>query len=725
MNQNNIKSRKHDFSDNIINENQSDSDFLLSQKGSESSIKVNKELNENLPEEINKNINNFPQYLNDLSKELQESLKIKNWTLQNLFTFSPTIIASIIYLFTLRGCTGAEINCMIKHPPSILKYFILAIFTSGLLFTLQFIIYTLGKCNKLQLVTSAFTMIFLCFLYDSGNDFKSHGSYNRLVLLIAVLICTITYTIIYLIFYSVKLRPILSILTIITLLYFSYLKISSSIQYSCYDWEKGFKNSKIDNTGSRCKIYPPGTCYFKLLDGLFDVTKVFGLTCNNMPSNKWSNNELSIDHNSTKIFGFPRTEKFSIFPQSNNMRLSKNVMEGLINMEDPNIGSEQKQDIEVTLDISRNPPQPSINLKYDEKLVSQRRERFKTYENEVLSKNVIFIFIDSLSRTNLRRKLPKFYKWIEDKYQPDIQNKYGKSSIPKDKVQYESFQFLKYHGVGRYTGINMVPTYFGVFNIYYMGRYFLTQYKNRGYITGQSLTYCGREVFDIDDGAIEKMEWDNYDHEMVSLFCDGNYSPHNADHYPIFSGPNSVRLRCLYNKSILSYSLDYLNQFWTAYQNEPKFFRIGLTEAHEGTQEVIKYSDDELYNFFSDFEKRGYLKDTIIYIQSDHGLSMPGPYNGLEDYEYEAVLPAFFMILPTNMKDYDIIRETVKHNQNSMLTPFTIYNSLYAIVNYFKYSYFDQENDIFFYETPKSNECSSFHDYDYYFDKEFLCRCKQ
>jgi hypothetical protein len=57
----------------------------------------------------------------------------------------------------------------------------------------------------------------------------------------------------------------------------------------------------------------------------------------------------------------------------------------------------------------------------------------------------------------------------------------------------------------------MIPTYFGVYNINYDGKYYLKDYKTAGYITGQSIDCCVRELFDIDGGAIERMQWANFD----------------------------------------------------------------------------------------------------------------------------------------------------------------------------------------------------------------------
>lgn len=274
----------------------------------------------------------------------------------------------------------------------------------------------------------------------------------------------------------------------------------------------------------------------------------------------------------------------------------------------------------------------------------------------------------------------------------------------------------------------MVPAFLGVFNVYYNGYHFIKDYKERGYITGQSLTFCGREVFDLDGGAIERMKWDTHDHEMISLFCDGNFTPLTGSTYPILTGTNAIRKRCLYGQSALSYSLNYANQFFDKYKDQPKFFKLGLTEAHEGSNEVIKYSDDELVNFLLGFEKKGYLNNTLMYFMSDHGLAMLGPYSAfeLEDYSHEAVLPSFFMLAPKSMRNYEKIRHNLIHNENSIVTPFNIYNSLKGILNDRKNVRYSMLDDMDIFNRPISREydCkSSFYLPEYYDNIEFICRC--
>jgi hypothetical protein len=284
---------------------------------------------------------------------------------------------------------------------------------------------------------------------------------------------------------------------------------------------------------------------------------------------------------------------------------------------------------------------------------------------------------------------------------------------------------MKHHAVGKYTGVNMVPTFFGVYNIFYAGEYYLGDYKKRGYITGNSVNFCGREVFDIDNGAIEHMKWDTYDHEMSSLFCDTNFTPYKHPQ-AILMGVNSIRIRCLYNENTTKYSLEYLWQFFQTYKNEPKLFRLGLVDGHEGSTEVIKYSDDLLVDFFTKFEKAGFLDDTAMFIQADHGFSMVGPYSLLEvdDYAHDVVLPSFFGIFPTNMKNYDMIRENLINNEQSITTPFTIYNSLKAILGDERINYsMEEKTDIFNHYLSKSRDCEIFNNKGYFNNNLFYCRC--
>jgi hypothetical protein len=492
------------------------------------------------------------------------------------------------------------------------------------------------------------------------------------------------------------------------------------LENSCYNWSTGFKSSKIDNTDSGCILTSPKYCYFEVFYGYFDVSKIVKESCYDPSDKQFAVIEPYLKENvkKAKIIGYPRTESWKFFPHSSRLNFQNYVMSNIIDMEDTSIGEEIKNNIEAVADFSKKYPKMTIKMNKNIELAKKRDEIFQNFKNQVLTKNVLHIFIDSLSRVNLRRKLPKFYKWIEDKYEIESKN----------SDQLESFQFLKYHGVGAFTSLNMGPSLFGSWiTDNYPEKYYITYYKERGYITGQSITVCSRELYEIEEGGFENFPWDKYDHELIAPMCDSNFTPYQ-NQYCIIQGANSILKRCLYGRSLLEYSLDYLKLFFENYKNQAKFFRLAMDEGHEGTGEVIKYSDEFLFNFFTDFEKKGYLNDTTVFIQSDHGLAMLGPYSvfRVEDYKKELTLPAYFILIPQNIKNYETIKKNLKHNENSIVHSFNAYNNFLAVLNdkdNVKYSKVDNEYDVFNKMIPRSFGCNAFYDEEYFRYNYFRCSC--
>ena len=142
---------------------------------------------------------------------------------------------------------------------------------------------------------------------------------------------------------------------------------------------------------------------------------------------------------------------------------------------------------------------------------------------------------------------------------------------------------------------------------------------------------------------------------------------------------------------------------------------------NEVQKRICEHRDDLLV------EKEGLLNDTILIIHSDHGMGMTSPHSSLkfEDWDKETVLPGVFIIVPTNIERYDEIRENLKHNEQSLVTPFTIYNSFKTLVGLSDYrkSLYDK-HDIFTEKLPRSRDCKIFWDPDNYDRPEDQdCRC--
>ena len=115
------------------------------------------------------------------------------------------------------------------------------------------------------------------------------------------------------------------------------------------------------------------------------------------------------------------------------------------------------------------------------------------------------------------------------------------------------------------------------------------------------------------------------------------------------------------------------------YEEQNKMFLFQTLDAHEPTGELIGYFDETLYNFLTNFNKKGYFKDTAIIIFSDHGQHLNAPLHILNsnDYFIEKTLPLLILLIPNDEKMYkNNMFEKIKSNEQTFITPFDIYNTL-------------------------------------------------
>ena len=140
--------------------------------------------------------------------------------------------------------------------------------------------------------------------------------------------------------------------------------------------------------------------------------------------------------------------------------------------------------------------------------------------------------------------------------------------------------------------------------------------------------------------------------------------------------------KCLFGEDLNQHALKYLEKFWYTYLEQNKMFLFETLEGHEPTGQLIGYFDDILLNFLNKFYSKGYFNDTAIIIFSDHGQHLSGPFYLLDsqDFYSERSLPFLFLIVPNNEKLYkNNLYEKIRLNQQVLITPFDIYNTLIHI----------------------------------------------
>ena len=226
---------------------------------------------------------------------------------------------------------------------------------------------------------------------------------------------------------------------------------------------------------------------------------------------------------------------------------------------------------------------------------------------------------------------------------------------------FHSFQFFKYHSFNGYTGVNFPFLFYGK-NHTETNKSLITKFfKENGFITSGAMDWYFIDNIRTYHNFTQE---DMYDHLL--LLCDPN-----NDHYSINT------LRCLYGKQNTEYLIEYIQQFWEKYRNNRKYSIIIDNHAHEGTLTVIKYIDEIIANFLNNLFNSNLLKDTSVFLLSDHGVGMPSIYFSSDFYQKEYDLPLLLLIINDRKNiTYEEQYKYIYENQQSFIISFDIYNTL-------------------------------------------------
>ena len=372
----------------------------------------------------------------------------------------------------------------------------------------------------------------------------------------------------------------------------------------------------------------------------------------------------------------------------------------------------------------------TINLKYNENL-SQERNKI-TKEKSNLNKNILFIYIDSLSRPHFFRKMKLVTKFLE------------KFNSEKNNTNYESFQFMKYQTFKKDYYKSSIQTIFYSHTInpnsIYQNIHILSNLKKNGYVCGQSANICSKEFYSYDlekeTNYFKTTKIEEYDHENIAMFCDPFYFDDSEDTTNSFrkyvKGVNSSIKRCMYGKNSFEYILEYGYQFWSKYQNNTRFLRLGFFDGNEKTGEVIKYLDNYLYDYLNKLYKENLLKNTILFIVSGQGNIYGDFFNTyiFEDFSIEKYIGTLFILIDKSNIDNNEIFINIRNNQQNMVTPYDIKETLESIMynNFINSEMEEKESQsgdfnrkgksLFKYINPKKRNCERYKQLN-----EEVCRC--
>ena len=316
----------------------------------------------------------------------------------------------------------------------------------------------------------------------------------------------------------------------------------------------------------------------------------------------------------------------------------------------------------------------SININYNITLSKERK--LLEINSSPYSNNILILYIDSVSRNNARRLLKRTMTFFEKfmNYNGDYNEKYPTEN-------FHSFQFFKYYSFKGYTPQNYPLIFFGQKKENNFKIHIVKYLKENGYITSNAIDFCNNDPSRIyHNYTLEE----SFDHKFT--ICDPNIDSLSIN-----------TIRCCYGKPFINYPYEYTEQFWRKYSKNRKYSSIITNDGHEGTLNILKFADDFIYNFLNNLYNDNLLKDTSIFLISDHGASMPSIYYLYDFYYVEKYLPMLYVIINDrkNIK-YEEQYKYMNENQQTFITAYDIYNTLGHLILGDKYIFINnktQEND--------------------------------
>lgn len=690
----------------------------------------------NLSHGINQGCNNISMTA-DGNKE-NEKFKSKNLILGFLWNFLSSLglfnlnfldiglviifaIGVFLYILSLAGCNDTQTACLVNLNPQFFHNIVIFLTISATLNSLLLYMVIKKAIKKFHLLYQICIFSYLTFYYDTGSDLSNHGAYNRIVFLVLIIIVMIFINFVNFLINLIKQKYFKLICSILGFMLF--VLVYSAIKISdCSKWHLGLNNKSIVNelkaSKDKCPILSPQQCWIDFLDGLLDVSWYLQEDCQNFRTGERKELLKYIPQRylNTYNFGYPITTKFSYIPESYHMPFFYNLMTNFIDLNDPknnNVTNNYhgfRPEISLHFDKNTELGQIQINVQRNSTLVEERvkkaldhkkkshnvgikaqnseinKEAIKEQAHEDLIENILFIYIDSISRQHFIRKMKNTIKFLEKYYQSNPlegsneSNQFIYNDIKNNKTTFNFYQFLKYHAFIYFTQPNVNPMFYGESMMHNNGTHIIKYFHDRGFISAQANNICSRELYDIEPGYIENLNWEAFDYENIAMFCDPNYfNPENP--FTPYMGPYSIKKRCLYGKNTFQYVLEFGEKFWEAYLGEKKFLRLAFQDAHEGTGEVARYLDEYLALFLENLANKNYLQKTAIFIVSDHGNNMIGFYNlfNCEDFIKEKTLATWFLLLPK--QEFDIYDKNLTENENTMVTPYDIFDTLISLID--------------------------------------------
>ncbi|KAI8126342.1 hypothetical protein FF38_09154 [Lucilia cuprina] len=301
----------------------------------------------------------------------------------------------------------------------------------------------------------------------------------------------------------------------------------------------------------------------------------------------------------------------------------------------------------------------------ERKEIRQRLETWKKYDDQRKRKekapSVLMLGIDSISRVNLVRAMPKTAKYLYDNewFEMSGFNKIDDNTFPN--------LMAVLTGMNRSTVMQKCSPYKleALDNCDFIWKTF----RDHGYVTAYAEDEASINTFNYLKVGFTQPPVDYY----LRPFLLG------AEKH-LETKLKSSLIDCLGYKHSADFVFDYAVELAKRYKNESYFGLFWANTFSHNDISDCSAMDEHIMNYLKKFKQMGTLEDTIVVFFSDHGMRF-GPIRKTHSGHLEERLPFVFLWLPPNLKqNYPSFVNALNVNKNRLTNPYDTHMTLKHIL---------------------------------------------
>ena len=344
------------------------------------------------------------------------------------------------YRLTLAGCNKTQQECLRMDLVAFYNILIVYMAYSILIFGITFTLSIWRYISIFQIFYIVYKYILL-YKEDHYSELSRHGQYNMVIFIFGVIIIIIIFNILILLSklinskrYNLTIYLLIILISIISIKLFTFLNKKSN----CGKWGIGLNNTSINKYSytSECSIIIPKKCPMDIYYGIMDFSKLLKIDCKNTDNINTRNILLkylkidnpSYDFSNTYKFGYPNCNIYSAIQFNNNKHFNKQMLSKILDYDNKDslkyLNENNKS--EIILEFSNNFKDAKINIDVNFKSNLSKIRKLKE-NNKSIYENVLFIFLDTLSRAHFQRAMKKTCNFLEKYNMSFLFFKYYKS----------------------------------------------------------------------------------------------------------------------------------------------------------------------------------------------------------------------------------------------------------------------------------------------------------